>query len=163
MDRSRLAQDGYLVTSPLLSASECQALDANLSSVAVAMAGNRSLLEADWCRALAGRLKQQPALARLLPRDARAVQCTLFEKSVERNWLVALHQDLSIPVAAKVDHPALSGWSSKEAVCLCSHRLRSCARWWRCVCTSMTAAARMARSRWSLVPTRMGASVRRLP
>jgi ectoine hydroxylase-related dioxygenase (phytanoyl-CoA dioxygenase family) len=39
----------------------------------------------------------------------------MFEKSVDRNWLVSLHQDLSIPVAARVDHPALTGWSEKEA------------------------------------------------
>lgn len=45
-----------------------------------------------------------------------AVQCTWFEKSAERNWLVTIHQDLSIPVAVRVDHPALSGWSQKEGI-----------------------------------------------
>lgn len=38
----------------------------------------------------------------------------LFEKSPERNWLVALHQDLSIPVGERVRHDALSGWSMKD-------------------------------------------------
>jgi ectoine hydroxylase-related dioxygenase (phytanoyl-CoA dioxygenase family) len=42
------------------------------------------------------------------------VQCSLFEKSVDNNWLVALHQDLSIPVAERVDHPALNAWSNKD-------------------------------------------------
>ena len=42
------------------------------------------------------------------------MQCSLFEKSVDNNWLVALHQDLSIPVAEKVDHPALSAWSDND-------------------------------------------------
>ena len=46
--------------------------------------------------------------------DAVAVQCTYFEKSADRNWLVPIHQDLAIPVARRVEHPALRGWSHKE-------------------------------------------------
>lgn len=107
-------QDGYLITSPLLSEHECRRLEANLASVAISMAGRRSLLETDWCCSLAGKLKNHPSLSCFLPRDSVAVQCTLFEKSVERNWLVSLHQDLSIPVAERVDHLALTGWSEKE-------------------------------------------------
>jgi ectoine hydroxylase-related dioxygenase (phytanoyl-CoA dioxygenase family) len=49
-----------------------------------------------------------------LPADHVAVQCNYFEKSAERNWLVAIHQDLSIPVAARVAEPSLRGWSEKE-------------------------------------------------
>jgi hypothetical protein len=45
-----------------------------------------------------------------------AVQCTLFDKSPRANWLVALHQDLSIPVGDRVPHPELTGWSRKEGV-----------------------------------------------
>jgi ectoine hydroxylase-related dioxygenase (phytanoyl-CoA dioxygenase family) len=43
-----------------------------------------------------------------------AVQCTLLDKSPAKNWLVSLHQDLSIPVASRMDDPGLSGWSEKE-------------------------------------------------
>ena len=50
----------------------------------------------------------------MLPADPVAVQCTFFEKSRDRNWLVPIHQDLSIPVREKIDHPALTGWSEKE-------------------------------------------------
>jgi ectoine hydroxylase-related dioxygenase (phytanoyl-CoA dioxygenase family) len=42
------------------------------------------------------------------------VQCTLFVKSPTNNWLVSLHQDLSIPVAERVDNPECHGWSEKE-------------------------------------------------
>src|SRR5206468_2398213 len=45
-----------------------------------------------------------------------AVQCTLFDKSPTRNWLVALHQDLSIPVRERITHPDCTGWSEKEGV-----------------------------------------------
>jgi len=36
------------------------------------------------------------------------------KKSIHKNWLVSLHQDLSIPVAERVDSPQCSGWSEKE-------------------------------------------------
>jgi ectoine hydroxylase-related dioxygenase (phytanoyl-CoA dioxygenase family) len=55
-----------------------------------------------------------PGVREALPARARVVQCTFFEKSAAKNWLVPIHQDLSIPVAGRVDHPALSGWSEKE-------------------------------------------------
>ncbi|WP_252255367.1 phytanoyl-CoA dioxygenase family protein [Lysobacter capsici] len=77
-------------------------------------AGTRELLQQPWCRDLAARLRSHLQAARLLDEDAVAVQCTLFRKSEGRNWNVALHQDLSIPVAQRVAHPALSGWSLKQ-------------------------------------------------
>jgi ectoine hydroxylase-related dioxygenase (phytanoyl-CoA dioxygenase family) len=48
------------------------------------------------------------------PVGAIPVQCTLFLKSIENDWLVSLHQDLSIPVAERVDVPGCQGWSEKE-------------------------------------------------
>lgn len=57
-------------------------------------------------------------LARLLGNDAAAVQCTYFQKSAQANWLVPVHQDLSVPVRERVSHPALDGWSIKEGVVL---------------------------------------------
>lgn len=42
------------------------------------------------------------------------MQCALFSKSPEANWLAALHQDLSIPVSARVSSPECAGWSEKE-------------------------------------------------
>jgi ectoine hydroxylase-related dioxygenase (phytanoyl-CoA dioxygenase family) len=47
-------------------------------------------------------------------REAVAVQCTYFDKSPTKNWLVSLHQDLSIPVQARVESAQCSGWSEKE-------------------------------------------------
>jgi hypothetical protein len=53
-------------------------------------------------------------LAGILAPAAVAVQCTLFEKSPGNNWLVCLHQDLSIPVQERVVDTELRGWSTKE-------------------------------------------------
>jgi hypothetical protein len=67
-----------------------------------------------WCEALAIRIARDVRVQRLLPENTTAVQCTLFNKSLETNWLVPLHQDLSIPVAERIDDPHFSGWSEKE-------------------------------------------------
>jgi ectoine hydroxylase-related dioxygenase (phytanoyl-CoA dioxygenase family) len=53
-------------------------------------------------------------LASFLATDSVAIQCTLFDKSPDKNWLVSLHQDLSIPVRHRIDDPECSGWSEKE-------------------------------------------------
>lgn len=67
-----------------------------------------------WCAALAQQLRAHPSISACLPADARAVQCTYFEKTADRNWLVAPHQDLSVPVAQQVAAPGWQGWSAKE-------------------------------------------------
>jgi ectoine hydroxylase-related dioxygenase (phytanoyl-CoA dioxygenase family) len=77
-------------------------------------AGSRRLLDEAWCAHLAGALRGDARIRSLLPRNAVAVQCTLFDKSPTKNWLVTLHQDLSIPVSSRVDSPECSGWSEKE-------------------------------------------------
>jgi ectoine hydroxylase-related dioxygenase (phytanoyl-CoA dioxygenase family) len=77
-------------------------------------AGSRRLLTNSWCQDLARRVRQHAAVAALLPPDSVVVQCTVFDKSPEKNWLVALHQDRSIPVRRRVESPSLTGWSEKE-------------------------------------------------
>lgn len=78
--------------------------------------GTRCLLSQPWCADLAQRLQANPAIGSLLAPGSVAVQCTYFEKSSERNWLVPFHQDLNIPVAEQVCDPSLRGWSEKEGV-----------------------------------------------
>ncbi len=52
----------------------------------------------------------------LLGAGAFAFKATLFDKSSESNWLVAWHQDLSIPVISRVDIAGYTGWSIKDGV-----------------------------------------------
>jgi hypothetical protein len=78
--------------------------------------GARQMLQLAWCAALGERIRLQLVAAGLIAPDDVAVQCTCFEKSRDHNWLVAPHQDLSIPVAARVDHAALTGWSEKDGM-----------------------------------------------
>lgn len=105
---------GFQLLPQVLGADRRQTLIDYLSGLPRGTAGRRDLLEMSWCQDLARGLHGLPELQPLLPAGHVAVQCTLFEKSPQRNWLVTPHQDLAIPVARRVDDPALSGWSVKE-------------------------------------------------
>ena len=107
---------GFAVVPEVLAESECQAaLDAVLEQGRVE-SPSRAWLSHAWCQQLALSLKQHAALAGIVAPTAVAVQCTLFEKSPDNNWLVSLHQDLSIPVRERVAGSELTGWSTKDGV-----------------------------------------------
>ena len=109
-----LARDGFVIIPDVLPETECRGLAQRVSLSSRRVAGTRCLLSSRWCRALAERLRGHEKVSRLLPAHYVAAQCTFFEKSSIRNWGVAVHQDLAIPVAGRVNHPALAGWSTKE-------------------------------------------------
>jgi ectoine hydroxylase-related dioxygenase (phytanoyl-CoA dioxygenase family) len=105
---------GFVHVPGVLAPAECEQLAQQASAVAGGSAGTRALLKQPWCLPLVEHMRAHAALSALLPRRHVAVQCTYFEKSRERNWLVPAHQDLSIPVAQRVSHPELRGWATKE-------------------------------------------------
>lgn len=133
-ERARVARAAQLVRSPAmrevslfedmgfveipnaLTAGQCRDLASSVDDTDGGRAGSRNLLELPCCMEVASTLKAHAHIGPLLPREAVAVQCTLFDKSSDRNWLVALHQDLSIPVRERVDHTECAGWSEKEGV-----------------------------------------------
>ena len=108
---SAFDDDGFSVVTALLPDTELARIDSALAGRS--RVGARDLLAEPWCIELALRLQADARLGDALPRAHVPVQCTSFEKSVERNWLVPVHQDVAIPVAERVAHPALSGWSNK--------------------------------------------------
>jgi ectoine hydroxylase-related dioxygenase (phytanoyl-CoA dioxygenase family) len=108
------ASQGIACVPQVLSPAECEAISRSISGASPGSAGTRGLLSQSWCRSLVQRVRAHPVLSSLLPAGYVAVQCTYFEKSSARNWLVPVHQDLSIPVASRVAHSNLRGWSEKE-------------------------------------------------
>lgn len=110
---AHLEQNGFALLPSVLPPSALSSLDLP-ELTERGRGGSRCLLDQPWCTDLARQLLQHPALRDLIPDDHVAVQCTYFEKSATRNWLVAVHQDLSIPVATQLEHPALRGWSHKD-------------------------------------------------
>ena len=111
---SEFKKSGYFVVPGVIDAVLNRRLGAFVGGLANGGAGSRRLLDEAWCTHLAGALRGDARIRSLLPRDAVAVQCTLFDKSPTKNWLVALHQDLSVPVKERVGSPECSGWSEKE-------------------------------------------------
>jgi hypothetical protein len=111
---SSYAIEGFALISGILDPDECAALFKHCMSFS-GRAGSRKLLSQSSVAALADRLRNHPLLASLLSELVPA-QCTHFLKSPEANWLVAPHQDLSIPVMERLDAPGFSGWSYKEGM-----------------------------------------------
>lgn len=112
MQHPRFLSDGFSLIPDVLPAAECDRVLALLPPPGEP--GSRNLLLQDWCAELASWLRAHAGVADLVPAGHAAVQCTYFEKSRATNWLVPVHQDLSIPVAERIEHPALTGWSDKE-------------------------------------------------
>jgi hypothetical protein len=108
------AENGFLVVPDVVGGDQCEVLAQNIRTLGNGGAGFRALLDQTWCVELARELRRQSKLCALLPVDAVAVQCTLFDKSPDKNWLVSLHQDLSIPVRRHLESVECSGWSEKE-------------------------------------------------
>ena len=111
-----LETNGFELIPQVLSTAECDTISSHATEVLLSGAGSRRLLESPWCRHLANTLRTHQQIKTNLPENAVAVQCTLFDKSREKNWLVPLHQDLAIPVREKTNAPNCSGWSEKEGV-----------------------------------------------
>lgn len=113
MTASVFADAGFWVSPPLFDGERLARLSAQTDALGIADAGERDLLALPFCQNLAAELRAHPDIGALLPAASVAVQCTYFEKSAGRNWLVPLHQDLSIPVSARSPDPQLRGWSDK--------------------------------------------------
>ncbi len=113
---TEFALNGFTMISNLFDADRCDAIAADVAGVELNAIGSRSFLAHTWCPLLAQDIQRHRDLSAIIPASFIAVQCTYFEKSVAHNWLVAPHQDLSIPVAEHVNDAALSGWSEKEGV-----------------------------------------------
>jgi hypothetical protein len=108
------AENGFVILDEVISLAELEEVAQGINAIDLRKAGTRNVLSSPWCQNIARSLKMNPAITSLLPCDAVAVQCTYFEKSIDQNWLVALHRDYSIPVKARISSADWSGWSEKE-------------------------------------------------
>lgn len=111
---SSLAEHGFAIVPSALSEPECLAIDADLGPMTAEGAGSRNLLSLAWCVDAREAFRHTPPFRDTLAGYV-AIQCTYFDKSPSMNWLVPIHQDLSIPVATRgPTTPELNGWSTKE-------------------------------------------------
>jgi Phytanoyl-CoA dioxygenase (PhyH) len=105
---------GFSLVPRVMSPAKLQDLSARTEMLQIDGPGTRNLLTHPWCREVAAELGTSPALAAFIPSELRAVQCTYFEKSAVNNWLVPVHQDLSVPVAGRTASSGWGPWSTKE-------------------------------------------------
>lgn len=113
---ARLPEPGFAAWPSVLSKFETeQVLDA-LQTTARTRAGARHLMRVPSIAALATDPRLLRVAAAVLGASAVPYRATLFDKSLESNWLVAWHQDTALPVKARVDHPGWGPWSTKAGV-----------------------------------------------
>ncbi|EIJ43151.1 protein involved in biosynthesis of mitomycin antibiotics/polyketide fumonisin [Beggiatoa alba B18LD] len=114
MLKTTLTNEGFALIPQIFSAQTCTELLAQIPAIQATSAGTRSLLSFAWCADMVQQLREYLKEKQLIDSGAVAIQCTYFEKSLARNWLIAFHQDLSVPVVKRSSHLALQGWSEKE-------------------------------------------------
>ena len=112
-DVAKFDSDGYVVIDDVLSEEAIVAIEGQLEKDNGG-AGTRNLLNNPWCSHIAQALAAHQLISILLPKPGVAVQCTYFRKSLARNWLVPLHQDIVIPLATRFAATGWSMWSIKE-------------------------------------------------
>ncbi len=116
MDRTAFERDGALRFERQLTADQIEAL----RTLADERIGDRPGTRLDGEARLAALLATSGPIggvaASLSSSAARAVRAVLFDKTVDANWIVAWHQDRTIPVAARIDVEGFTPWSTKGGV-----------------------------------------------
>lgn len=98
----------------MLDADVCDAFSAAIGDVDGA--GARHLIDHPAVRALLQRRPLTALMKEVLGSNTFAYKATVFDKHAEANWLVAWHQDISIPVQRRLELRGWTGWSHKEDV-----------------------------------------------
>ena len=119
----RFADDGFQIIPNLISDSECNLLVSELStlfdkqqkSAKNRIGGVRNLLRNSLrVSETATSAKLVSRLGGLPGRRAFPVRAIFFDKTIESNWRVPWHQDLTIAVAEKIETPGFIAWSLKD-------------------------------------------------
>ena len=114
----RFEQLGFARIAPLIDAGHCDALAVafDAPSAKPRSAGLRHLIDHPTVHALLQNSAVATLMCEVLGGSAFAYKATLFDKNTEANWLVAWHQDISIPVRQKLVLDSWTGWSRKDGV-----------------------------------------------
>jgi len=107
---------GYWIEPDVVSNAECDRVLAALTGAKQSRAGVRHLMSNPTVAALAGDRQLVSMARRALGLSAIPFRATLFEKSGQKNWLIAWHQDTALPLASKLEAAGWGPWSEKAGV-----------------------------------------------
>ncbi len=105
-----LEENGFEIVLSVVSDDDVRRLREQL--VSNGAAGVRGLLAHPLVREIALRLAS--LMSEKLGAPSKAVRAIFFDKTLETNWLVPWHQDLTITVAEKHDMSGFGPWSVKD-------------------------------------------------
>lgn len=112
-----LERHGFAVTPPCLDAARLGSLAAEFDSLQQAhAAGDRDGLSRTSIRELAACPAIRALVEPVLGPSCFAVRATLFDKSPAANWLVAWHQDITVPLQRRAEIPGFGPWSEKQGM-----------------------------------------------
>jgi ectoine hydroxylase-related dioxygenase (phytanoyl-CoA dioxygenase family) len=113
-----MEHDGFAVSKRFLSPAGLQYMkDALKPLSSTADAGIRDLAaKVHAVKELTQSVLMRDLVEAILGEEAQLVRSVLFTKSLETNWVVPWHQDLTIAVAARHEVSGYTGWSLKEGV-----------------------------------------------
>lgn len=114
MTCTHIEDHGFALLPGIIDAQTCNQLITSLGPVTGA--GRRGLLSEPGIAKLALSEALLNCVRPHLPSPPIAVRGIYFDKSAHANWLVPWHQDLTLALASKADHPAVGPWSVKEGV-----------------------------------------------
>lgn len=112
-------QNGFAIFPAMFADSELDALTAEVESLRSPkdIAGMRNLLiRSAVIKAFASSGVALRLAHELLQSEPRPVRAILFDKTADTNWYVTWHQDLSIPVQARIEIDGYGPWSIKDGV-----------------------------------------------
>jgi len=118
MVREDLQRDGFAIVDGVLTEGEIVPALVALSSrdLARSRAGTRHALQNPCVTALAQHPSLLGIVRQVLGATAQPYRATFFDKSASSNWLVAWHQDTSLPLRHRKEVPGWGPWSVKAGV-----------------------------------------------
>lgn len=107
---------GYSVEPDIVSYAECESVLAAVAHSSRSRAGVRHLMSNPSVAALANDNRLLKIARAAVGETAIPFRATLFEKTGDKNWLIAWHQDTALPLTAKFIEPGWGPWSEKAGV-----------------------------------------------
>ena len=109
---------GFAIIAVVVAPSEIEGITSALGEVSShrTRAGARHLMNMPVVRSIAEDPRLLAVAQTFLEAQAIPFRATLFDKSVDSNWLVTWHQDRALPMGGRVESVGWGPWSLKDAV-----------------------------------------------